>query len=145
LQAGLGLGTAYTIGNGYPDGNLNLATCIVAKSQPNPNNCPVSKTLAASFTAPDGLPWDPATDGLRNVTGVVNGDGSVTVYAITSTVSGSGDQGADPNKLVAITDSLSATGPNPPAGESFTILKNAGYGEVLRGVSFAPGTWSAGH
>jgi len=145
LRAGLGLGSAYAIGNGYPDGNLNLATCIVAKSQPNPNNCPVSKTLGASFTAPDGLPWDPATDGLRNITGVVNGDGTVTIYAITSTVSGSGDQGADPNRLVAITDSLSAAGPNPPAGESFTTLKSAGYGEVLRGVSFAPGTWSAGH
>jgi phosphodiesterase/alkaline phosphatase D-like protein len=79
---------------------------------------------------------DPATDGLRNLTGKVNGDGTVTLYAVTSTVSASGDQGADPNKLVAITDTLSAT--TLPANESFTTLKTARYGEVLRGVSFTP-------
>ena len=68
----------------------------------------------------------------------MNGDGTATIYAITSTVSGSGDQGADPNKLVAITDNLSAT--TLPGSESFTSLKSALYGEVLRGVSFTPGT-----
>ena len=47
-----------------------------------------------------GLPWSPAPDGLRNITGVVNKDGTATIYAITSTVSGNGDQGADPNQLV---------------------------------------------
>ena len=57
------------------------------------------------------LPWAPATDGLRNITGRVNPDGTVTIWAITSTVSGGGDQGADPNKLVTITDSLCATAP----------------------------------
>ena len=87
-----------------------------------------------------GLPWAPATDGLRNITGIVNGDGTATIYAITSTVSGNGDQGADPNQLVAITDSLDATGPHAPAGEAFTTLRSAGNLEVLRGVSFAPGT-----
>ena len=56
-----------------------------------------------------GLPWAPATDGLRNLTGHVNGDGTVTLYAATSTVSGNGDQGADPNALVSITDNLAAT------------------------------------
>jgi hypothetical protein len=60
----------------------------------------------------------------------------VTLYAITSTVSASGDQGADPNKLVAITDTLSAT--TLPTSEKFTTLKTARYGEVLRGVSFTP-------
>jgi phosphodiesterase/alkaline phosphatase D-like protein len=79
---------------------------------------------------------DPATDGLRNVTGKVNPDGTVTLYAVTSTVSASGDQGADPNKLVAITDTLADT--TAPSGETFTTLKTAGYGEVLRGVSFTP-------
>jgi hypothetical protein len=44
-----------------------------------------------------GLPWSPATDGLRNIVGRVDRDGNVTVWAITSTVSGNGDQGADPN------------------------------------------------
>lgn len=108
LQAGLALGTPYTV-TGYPTG-LNSAT---------------------------GLPWAPATDGLRNITGNVNGDGTATIYGITSTVSGNGDQGADPNKLVAITDKLSATS---PAGESFSTLRSAGNLEVLRGVSFTPGS-----
>src|SRR5262249_48191872 len=43
---------------------------------------------------------NPATDGCRNLTGRRNGDGTVAIYAVTSTVSKNGDQGADPNKLV---------------------------------------------
>jgi hypothetical protein len=109
LQAGLDLGVPYTVKN-YPAGN-NAVT---------------------------GLPWSPATDGLRNITGRVNHDGTVTIYATTSTVSGSGDVGADPNRLVAITDRLAATA--LPAAERFTTLRTAKSGEVLRGVSFAPGT-----
>jgi hypothetical protein len=109
LNAGLGLGKPYTV-NGYPTGN----------------------------NATTSLPWAPATDGLRNITGQVNHDGTVTIYAITSTVSGNGDQGADPNRLVAITDKLAAT--SPAAGESFNTLRTARSGEVLRGVSFTPGT-----
>ena len=109
LQSGLGLGIPYTVAN-YPTGN-NPAT---------------------------GLPWSPATDGLRNITGIVIGDGTATIYAITSTVSGNGDQGADPNKLVAITDTLSAT--TLPAAESFTTVKSAATLEVLRGVSLTPGS-----
>ena len=108
LTAGLNLGAPYTV-PGYPAGD-NAAT---------------------------GLPWAPATDGLRNITGRVNPNGTVTIYAITSTVSGGGDQGADPNKLVAVTDSLAATA--RPA-ESFGTVRSAGFGEVLRGVSFTPGT-----
>jgi hypothetical protein len=112
LNAGLGLGTPYVV-PGYPTGNN-------------------------SGTGGTGMPWAPATDGLRNITGVVSADGkTATIYAITSTISGSGDQGADPNKLVAITDTLSATS---SAGESFVTVKTAGAGEVLRGVSFAPGS-----
>ena len=83
---------------------------------------------------------NPATDGLRNLTGRVNADGSVTIWAITSTVSANGDQGADPNKLVVITDVLANTDPGITANEQFTTLRTAGYGEVLRGVSFTPGT-----
>lgn len=81
---------------------------------------------------------DPATDGLRNLTGQVNSDGTVTLFAITSTVSKSGDQGADPNQLVAITDTLSNTKATQAAGEQFSVIDRANYGEVLRGVSFAP-------
>ncbi|MBV9794623.1 MAG: hypothetical protein JO016_11865 [Actinobacteria bacterium] len=111
LAAGLALGTPYTVA-GYPTGD-NAAT---------------------------KLPWAPATDGLRNLTGRVNRDGTVTVYAVTSTVSGGGDQGADPNKLVAITDRVPATA--PAAGEAFRTVRAAGFGQVLRGVSFTPGTRS---
>jgi hypothetical protein len=109
LATGLDLGVPYTISN-YPTGN-NPAT---------------------------GLPWSPATDGLRNITGRVHRDGTVTIWAVTSTVSGNGDQGADPNKLVRITDTLAAT--TLPAGESFRTVRTARSGEVLRGVSFTPGT-----
>jgi len=110
LQNGLGLGTADTV-QGYPTGS-NSAT---------------------------GEPWAPATDGLRNLTGHIDGDGTVTLWAITSTVSGSGDQGADPNHLVAIRDVLSNTTVSGAAQESFVTLRKANFGEVLRGVSLAPG------
>jgi hypothetical protein len=87
---------------------------------------------------------NPATDGCRNITGQVNRDGTVTVYAVTSTVSASGDQGADPNKLVRITDILNATTlPTVHWGfggdlEHFVTLRTARFGEVLRGIAFAP-------
>ena len=78
-----------------------------------------------------------STDGLRNITGINNSDGTVTIYGVTSTAGSTmGDQGADPNKLVAITDLLSAT--SLPANQSFTTLEAATSGEVLRGVSLAP-------
>ena len=109
LSAGLNLGVPYTV-TGYPTGT-NSAT---------------------------GLPWSPATDGLRNLTGRVNHDGTATIWAVTSTVSGSGDQGADPNKLVMITDKLSAT--TLPATESFKTIRTSAFGELYRGVSFTPGT-----
>jgi hypothetical protein len=109
LTAGLNLGEPYSV-PGYPTGD-NSAT---------------------------GLPWAPATDGLRNLTGRVNPNGTVTIWAITSTVSGGGDQGADPNELVSITDSPAATA--PAAGEAFSVVRRAGFGEVLRGVSVTPGS-----
>ena len=52
---------------------------------------------------------EPAAGGCRNITGVVNRDGTATIYAITSTISLNGDNGADPNKLVKVTDVLKAT------------------------------------
>jgi len=94
------------------------------------------------INAATSLPWAPATDGLRNITGRVNPNGTVTIWAITSTVSGGGDEGADPNKLVMITDKLAAT--TLPANETFTTARTAKSGEVLRGVSFTPGTGSSG-
>ena len=109
LQNGLNLGAPYTV-RGYPTG-INSVT---------------------------GLPWAPATDGLRNLTGQVNRDGTVSIWAVTSTVSGGGDEGADPNQLVEITDSLKAT--SAPAQERFRTVVPALYDQVVRGVSFTPGT-----
>lgn len=108
LQTGLNLGVPYTVRQ-YPTGN-------------NPGT---------------GLPWAPAPDGLRNITGASFG-GLATIWGITSTVSGNGDQGADPNQLVVIFDWLDNTGPTVAAEESFVPLRTAGFGEVLRGVSFTP-------
>ena len=109
LQNGLHIGTPYTVA-GYPTGT-NAATA---------------------------LPWSPATDGLRNITGRVNRDRTVTIWAITSTVSGGGDPGADPNNLVAITDRLSNTNPAYAAKETFVTVRRSGFAEVLRGISFTP-------
>ncbi len=83
---------------------------------------------------------NPAADGLRNLTGRVNSDGTVTIWAVTSTISANGDQGADPNKLVMITDVLANTTAAGAANESFVTVRTANFGEVLRGVSFTPGT-----
>ena len=89
---------------------------------------------------------NPATGGCRNLTGVVNRDGTVDIFAITSTLSASGDQGADPNKLVKVRDLLWAT--TLPKGDGdhdrddsfghFVTIRAAKAGEVLRGVTFAP-------
>ncbi len=81
---------------------------------------------------------NPSTDGLRNITGRVNGDGTVTIWAVTSTVSANGDQGADPNLLVSITDNLANTTAAGAASEKFSVVKAANYGEVLRGVALTP-------
>jgi hypothetical protein len=52
----------------------------------------------------------------------------------------SSSSGADPNKLVAIKDLLANANPAIALGESLVTIRTAGFGEVLRGVSFAPGT-----
>jgi hypothetical protein len=109
LQTGLELGVPYTV-NHYPTGN-NSAT---------------------------NLPWAPATDGIRNITGSTDIFGHVALYGITSTVSGNGDQGADPNRLVAVIDDIANTDATKAANEKFTIVRKAGFAEVLRGVSFTP-------
>lgn len=77
-----------------------------------------------------------ATDGLRNITGQVNTDGTVAIYAVSSTISAGGDQGADPDKLFEVTDLLSAT--VLPVTESFNTIESSGCGQVIRGVAFAP-------
>lgn len=78
----------------------------------------------------------PYTTGLRNLTGRVNADGTVSLFAATSTNSALTDAGADPNQIVAITDLLSAT--SLPLDESFATYETAQAGIVYRGVAFAP-------
>ena len=111
LTNGLNLGQAYDV-RGYPSG-VNPGT---------------------------GLPWAPATDGLRNITGQVGRDGVATIWAITSTISGNGDVGADPNRLVAIRDAVANTDGGAAGKERFSTLRTAEFAEVLRGVAFTPGT-----
>jgi hypothetical protein len=120
LQTGLNLGTPYRVapgrhGDQYPTGLNNTDSGT-------------------------GLPWAPATDGLRNLTGRVNPNGTVSLWAATSTVSGSGDQGADPNQLVEITDNLRATTASQVTYERFHTVMPATYGLVIRGVAFTPDT-----
>ncbi len=87
---------------------------------------------------------NPATGGCRNMTGQHNHDGTVTIYAVTSTISTSGDQGADPNKLFRVTDVLDAaklpTGDGDHDGDDsfghIKIIRSAKSGEVYRGVAF---------
>ncbi len=99
---------------------------------------PGDKAYPTGINAATGLAWAPVTDGLRNITGRVNKDGTVTIWGITSTVSGNGDTGADPNKLVAITDRLSNMDPTVALNEKFVTVRTAAFGEVLRGVSLTP-------
>jgi hypothetical protein len=90
--------------------------------------------------------WDflETTSGLRNLTGRVDADGTVTLWATTATTSGSGDNGADPNEIVEITDSLADT-TSLPAGEKFSVFDGPAAGLRYGGVAFAapePSTWA---
>jgi hypothetical protein len=123
LQSGLNLGAPYNVANG-PQG----------QTYPTGENTYVN---SAGQTVDVGN-WATANDGLRNLTGQVNANGTVTLWATTSTVSGSGDQGADPNSLVSVTDNLAAT--TLPTAESFSTVVGPTWGQVVRGVSFTPGT-----
>jgi hypothetical protein len=106
-------------------------------------NLTLGLNLGQNYTVNGSEPggnYTAATDGLRNITGVVNANGTVSLYAITSTVDNyaNEDEGADPNKLLAINDTLSDTTASQSASESFSTLETASYGQVLRGVSFTP-------
>jgi hypothetical protein len=92
-----------------------------------------------------GLSWDIYTDGLRNLTGLKNADGSFELWATTATTSSdmNHDLGADPNELVTITVNADDT-----AG-AFNVLELAAAGERIGGVAIAdvtavpePGTYA---
>jgi hypothetical protein len=82
---------------------------------------------------------EPATGGCRNIIGVAHGDGTATIYAITSTISLNGDNGADPNKLVKVTDRIGATQAATNGNlDRFVTVRSARAGEAFRGVALAP-------
>ncbi len=83
---------------------------------------------------------NPATGGCRNIAGRDNFDGTVTIFAITSTISANGDTGADPNKLVKVSDRVSDSTLPSAKGQlgHFSTIRSAKAGEVLRGVALAP-------
>lgn len=111
LTAGLNLGTAYTI----------------------------TDTKGTYGTA--GASYTTTPDGLRNLTGQVNSDGSFTLYATTSTIGNSlgtkFDAGADSNQLVKITVSVNGSTVTA-SGSGFSVMQSAPYGQVLRGVALVP-------
>ena len=89
---------------------------------------------------------NPATGGCRNIAGRLNENGTATIWAVTSTISANGDQGADPNKLVRVTDVVSSMTLPTGDGDSdhddrigtFRVIRSARAGEVFRGVALAP-------
>lgn len=85
--------------------------------------------------------YNPTTTGLRNLAGIVNPDGTVSLHAVTATSSAPTDQGGDPNSVVAITDTLAATtlaATTLASAERFSILAGPAYATVYRGVSETP-------
>jgi hypothetical protein len=92
------------------------------------------------------------TTGLRNLTGKINNDGTVTIYAITAQTSTVSGGEPDPTKLVAVTDVISATqlpvddgsgsgswGGSQQTLDQFVTLQQSQSGEVFRGVALDPG------
>jgi hypothetical protein len=97
-------------------------------------------TIDSNLFGYEGQYPDVTTIGLRNLTGIVGDDGIVTLWATTSTVSASGDNGADPNKVVQITDRLSATTMTSTVSrEAFKTVAGPTYGTVYRGVAYVAG------
>lgn len=90
-----------------------------------------SAGLIGQASYSQGLAWNIFTDGLRNLTGLANPDGSFQLWATTATTaSDTGhDLGADPNELVTIT--VNADGSASP----FTVLETAAAGERIGGVA----------
>ena len=92
----------------------------------------------AGLNGPDGQYPDVTTTGLRNLTGHVNANGVVTLWATTATTSSSGDVGANPNRVVKINDVLAATTiPRQVAKQAFKTILGPKYGTVYRGVAYA--------
>ena len=82
---------------------------------------------------------EPATGGCRNITGTVNRDGIATIYAVTSTISQNGDNGADPNLVVKVTDRVSDTKLETGGYlDTFATIRTPRAGVAYRGVALSP-------
>ncbi|RTL52770.1 MAG: PEP-CTERM sorting domain-containing protein [Rhodocyclaceae bacterium] len=92
--------------------------------------------LINQITTPAGLNWSVKEDGLRNLTGRKNVDGTFTLFATTSTVSDEAthDLGADPNEIVSITVGANSTADNT----AFSVVETADAGTRFGGVAIAP-------
>jgi hypothetical protein len=135
---------ARDVGAGLQKWSLNNGTWQLDYTLTNGLNLGAAYTVSGTNSGNTGT-FTAYTDGLGNITGKVNADGTVSIYAVTSTVNNSvadtgtlNDFGSDPNALVAITDTLSDTSASQVSGEDFTTLVGPSYGTVLRGISFAP-------
>jgi autotransporter passenger strand-loop-strand repeat protein len=71
------------------------------------------------------------TTGLIGLTGVVNANGTVTLYTTNSTIAD-----LDQTYVYSITDTVSAT--TPAANESFAVIDTAAPDTNVRGIAFAP-------
>jgi hypothetical protein len=89
-----------------------------------------------------GYPVPTFTYGIRNLTGITNWDGSVTIYAITAQFSTMSGGEPDPTRLVAVADPPGAkslaTGFEALFLDRFVTLQQSRSGDVFRGVAFAP-------
>jgi hypothetical protein len=110
LTSGLNLGTAYTL------------------------------TDTAGTYGVKGASYTTKPDGLRQITGQANSDGSFTLYATTSTIGASlgsaFDAGAESNQLVKIT--LSVSGSTVSSASGFSVMQTAPFGQAYRGVAIVP-------
>jgi len=120
--------TTWTLVATYQGGlNINTGTSTASVTNPSPATGSPSS-------------WNVFTDGLRNITGQTNSDGSVTIYATTSTTSNDGthDLGSDPNEVVSINIpaaqlALTTVQSGAPT-QSFKIVQQAAAGQRLGGV-----------
>jgi hypothetical protein len=92
--------------------------------------------LIGMTSTPNGLSWLVEQDGLRNITGQQNADGSWDIWGTTSTVSDelTHDLGADPNAIVHIHITADSTAANT----SFDTVEMAAAGQRFGGVAIAP-------
>ncbi|MBB4519730.1 hypothetical protein GGD68_008546 [Paraburkholderia fungorum] len=80
-----------------------------------------------------GAGYTTTADGLRNIAGQVNNDGSFTIYATTSSIGSSlgsaVDAGGESNHLVKNI----VTGVSASSSSGFTVIQTAPFGQALRG------------